>query len=475
MGKSRRRKGGGGGGGGGTSGDDWETASASGLSEFSVASYGRGEGNGAGASTTASYDDDPLEAVCEALYEKRASTRETALAGLVRFLQSAYRVDACMAWRDTLADRLLSSMRRGKAKEARLACQAAAALALTVGGADLAWVEASVRDFLPVLEQTMGGRAGGAPAVRAYGVLCYVGSEDHAVLQGCIERLARLACGGAKDGDVRAEAMAMVALLLSISVPVGRAARAVLSQYAHLFAAALDDGDVRVRSAAGDALAILRENFGEIFDEAAADLSDNGEASDAGSEDGEEGEREGKGEGKGEGGVDRNALCDKMSALATASWTDGATGKRMGRRERAAQRAAFRRILSAMGASDPSSWDGPSSPPRNGRDEVRRSNAQQRIGLVHGDCVVLERHGQRVAAAAMKAVFASGFQAHMQHNALMHQVFGYQPRTTKIHLSAVDKRMALSPNSAAKKHMTKQRNKGRRQKSAMNDEFYAQD
>jgi hypothetical protein len=63
----------------------------------------------------------------------------------------------------------------------------------------------------------------------------------------------------------------------------------------------------------------------------------------------------------------------------------------------------------------------------------------------------------------------------MQTNDLLHQIFNFQPRQEKIHLSQLEKKMMFSPNSAAKKSQTKETKKGRMQKSASNLDFYQED
>ncbi|PKA53643.1 hypothetical protein AXF42_Ash009139 [Apostasia shenzhenica] len=74
-----------------------------------------------------------LEKYLDALYEKRGSTRENALTGLVSAFEGNVLLDFIENRCITLLDQYLNSIKRGSAKEARLAARAIGLLALTVG------------------------------------------------------------------------------------------------------------------------------------------------------------------------------------------------------------------------------------------------------------------------------------------------------------------------------------------------------
>ncbi len=97
------------------------------------------------------YEENPLEYITEALYEKRAATREKALTGLVQYLRSSYRFEECESWKETLAERLAACVKKGKAKEATLACTAVALMVATLGQSSDGWTEQLVEEFLPLL------------------------------------------------------------------------------------------------------------------------------------------------------------------------------------------------------------------------------------------------------------------------------------------------------------------------------------
>ena len=115
--------------------DDWEVSSER---SFESSVNGDDYGNGDASAATA-YEENPLEYITEALYEKRAATREQALVGLTHYLRSSYRYDECERWKETLCERLAVSLKKGKAKEAHLACLSMALLVLTLGADE--WTE----------------------------------------------------------------------------------------------------------------------------------------------------------------------------------------------------------------------------------------------------------------------------------------------------------------------------------------------
>jgi hypothetical protein len=348
---------------------------------------------------------------------------------LTHYLRSSYRYDECESWKETLCERLAVSLKKGKAKEAHLACLAMALLVLTLGADE--WTEEAVTsEFLPLLQHKMVAAASPAAkvaAIRSLGVLCFVASSDSNVLQDCIEKVQKLFSSASKE--VRSESYTVLSLLMSISIPIGPEIVEHLLRYVQSFSKALGDESVEVRTAAGNALVVVNEVFGEI-------IQDNDE---------EKEEEEALVDGE---------LVERMSELATSSWSNASSGMRMNKREKANQRKAFRGLLDAMEGT---------------------GSKESKIKLKHGDVLVLDTQSLRVTASVFKSVLLNGFQVHMQTNDLLHQIFNFQPRQEKIHLSQLEKKMMFSPNSAAKKSQTKERKKGRMQKSASNLDFYQED
>eukprot|EP00216_Chloropicon_sp_CCMP2111_P006785 CAMPEP_0198239786 /NCGR_PEP_ID=MMETSP1446-20131203/5088_1 /TAXON_ID=1461542 ORGANISM="Unidentified sp, Strain CCMP2111" /NCGR_SAMPLE_ID=MMETSP1446 /ASSEMBLY_ACC=CAM_ASM_001112 /LENGTH=452 /DNA_ID=CAMNT_0043922423 /DNA_START=112 /DNA_END=1470 /DNA_ORIENTATION=+ len=418
-----------------------------------------------GEACSPNYEENPLEFICEALYEKRASVRESALKILVEFLRSSYRYGECDSWKDTLSQQLLSILRKGKAKEVDLASTSITLIVATLGASD--WTTGTVNEFLPMLQDTMLNTkqaAAKASATRAYGMLCYIGSDDSETLQTCIGHLTKLV--STANAAAKSEAFNMLALLLSVSAPVGSHISSRMSIYLQSFSKALDDESVEVRGAAGNALVVLNENFGDIFIEDESEDDDRVRFPQNGNETYSNGsaavqELSNGAEEKHLNGsrdaqkICKDALVDKMNQLATTSWGDESTGKRFNKKERSAQKSTFRHLLGALGGG--------------------AGFKEEKIKLKHGDALILESQSHRMVAAAFRTVFASGFQVHIQHNHLLHEIFGYEPRQEKVRLNATQKRMLLSPNSPFKKSQAQQRTKGRVQKNAAKLSFLSYD
>ena len=72
------------------------------------------------------------------------------------------------------------------------------------------------------------------------------------------------------------------------------------------------------------------------------------------------------------------------------------------------------------------------------------------------------RHADSRHPAAFRNLLADGFQAHLQHNALLHQIFNFQPREEPAErLTPDEKRLYRSPASAQSKSRTQQRKSDR--------------
>ena len=407
---------------------------------FSAASSRRNSWDLAAASTSDRGQDDdhdvftlkdnPLEFITEALFEKRAATREQALVSLVEYLRSSHRWDECEQWKETLGQRLLHSLKKGKGKETALAATALALVVVTLG-VDT-WTEALVQDALPVLLASL---RKGKETIRAAGILCFVATEDSVVLQKCIEQVHKASSISTSSSVVRTEAYMTLALLISVSVP-RQETLDVVETFVEGLTRALGDESIDVRAAAGNALVVIREVFGEILQQ----------------------EVQNEGGDEDDSQISSPSLSSKFSQMACTSWNDDSTGKRMNKRDRANQRRAFRSLLEAM------EEDGGTS-----------SSSDSKIKLKHGDVLVLDTQSLRVTAQVFKSLLAQGFQVHMQNNDLLHQIFNFVPRQEKIHLSQLEKKMMFSPNSAAKKKQTKERNRGRMQKNTIQqrlDDFY---
>ncbi|KAL6748877.1 hypothetical protein V8C86DRAFT_2866213 [Haematococcus lacustris] len=116
-------------------------------------------------------------------------------------------------------------------------------------------------------------------------------------------------------------------------------------------------------------------------------------------------------------------------------------GLRKSRRERSSLKAAFRAILKAV---------------ETGKPPVTK------VGLQAGDVLVVDSLAGHTQLAFFRRVLAGGFQAHLQHNPVLHTLFGFTPATSQpARLSALEKRLLKSPNSAGSRQRTHERRAAR--------------
>jgi hypothetical protein len=91
---------------------------------------------------------------------------------------------------------------------------------------------------------------------------------------------------------------------------------------------------------------------------------------------------------------------------------------------------------------------------------------QQRVRLQHGDTLVVSTLEGNLQLNSLRKFLAGGFQQHLQHNALLHGVFGFSPLQERGQkLSALEKRAAKGQNSAAVKGRSRDRDWERSAKS----------
>ncbi|KAK9836965.1 hypothetical protein WJX81_003040 [Elliptochloris bilobata] len=362
-------------------------------------------------------DEHPLERLIDALYEKRASTRERALEALAAFLESSYLPDDILDRRDTLLLLFVRSVRSGGAAEAAMAARALALLAINLGAGD-----ASERVFCearPALEKVAaaGSRAASAriAAVEALAVLAFIAGEEPDDVEGVLTLLAALWGVGAPA--VVAAALRGWALVASTLPGVGMGAEWVERSLAGL-EAGLHAGDVDVRGAAGEAIALLYHAAGLAAADASGedDLGSPGPATPPLA---------------GEDGGARAAGMEDVVARMRDLATNRGDASRRSKRERASLRSTFRGLCAAVEGGDA---------------------GETRVKLRHGDVLVVDTRAGRVQLDALRRLLGQGFQPHLLHNPLLHQVFNFEPRgQPSERLTRLEKRMFRSPAAEAVK------------------------
>lgn len=136
--------------------------------------------------------------------------------------------------------------------------------------------------------------------------------------------------------------------------------------------------------------------------------------------------------------------ANQMETLACMKDLSEARGPRLGKKQRASQKAAFRNLCNFI---------------ENGY--VRET----KIKLQYGDVLTLTSLQKHIQMDYLRSVFGSGFHRHLHENSIMHVVFGYHPRTGfETKSSTSDKKYTKSPHAWSRKIRNQTRDWERSQK-----------
>ncbi|PSC68232.1 Interferon-related developmental regulator 1 [Micractinium conductrix] len=454
--------------------------SLNGSLDYPGGSRASGGGRRGGRGADPDFDEELLEVdqfdvAVEQLYEKRATTREAALSTIVSLL-AQYGYDDCAFRQDTLTSLFLSSTRRGKEVEAALAAKALGLHVTTLGASTAS--EGIYQEAEPVLEPLiLSGKGGTArvAAIDALTMLCFVGAEGAADTLHTMATLWRVVMAGWKKAASAAAVVAALrswAFLLS-TVPTHRLDSHFVESYLGQLAQLLNGGDVEVRCAAGEAIALLwtmadlsslpesprpstqrSRNGSALCDTLAAmavgsppkaaapGANRGGEA--AAAEEGGGGEPaaaqqqqqqrptaaarqpdEGGEDDEDDEGVDSlEAIVERMRDLAK----NRGDASRLNKGDRAASRSTFRDLLAII--------EGEHVP-------------ETKIKLRHGDVLMVTGLLDNIRLNYLRAFLAEAFQAHMQANELLHEVFRFSPADEpEERLTPLEKRLFRSKSSS---------------------------
>eukprot|EP00850_Spirogloea_muscicola_P012163 SM000078S22022 [mRNA] locus=s78:52965:60875:+ [translate_table: standard] len=331
----------------------------------------------------------------DALYDKRASTREGGLRGIISALSSHVLTHYAETRLETLLQLFLTSVRRGVGPEVTLAARALGLLAVTLGAgdpADRVCAEATpllhkiAKQALPVGDRTA--------ALDAIALLNFVSSREQSELDESMGLMWQIGGGPESDQmlgsshaapEVRTAALSGWTLLLSTSSPaeITSQARSALPSLSSLLA----DNDLATRIAAGEAIALLYEAGGR----------------DAGEESSESTSQA--------GALSVEALDDKQAEVLEQMRDLSVEGnKRLSKKTRKEQHGSFRDLVSLI-------QDG--------------TVTETAVRLKNGDSLTLSTWREIIQLNALRQYLAEGFQKHLQENELLHQIFGFVPRASK--------------------------------------------
>ncbi|KAF5456116.1 hypothetical protein F2P56_025627 [Juglans regia] len=380
--------------------------------------------------------DSLLEQALDALYEKRGSTREKALASIIEAFNSSLQHEFLEKKFATLLHQCLNSVKRGSSKEISLASHAIGLLALTVGPGD------NARE---ILEESI------TPLSQAFKSV-----SDSLKISALLECLAIITFVGGNDSEETERSMQIMWQVVHpklgsnvvASKPSAAVITAVVSAWSFLLttmdgfslnpkhwqesisylSSLLDKDDRSVRIAAGEALALIFE-IGSV-EKFCGEAKSSNDGSIQGSK-----PREGFSHIQGLKGK----IINQVKNLSAEAGGRGSAKKDLN-----SQRNLFRDILEFF-------------------EDGYCPEISVKIG---GESLQTSSWSQLIQLNFLKRFLGGGFVKHMQENEFLHDVFGFTPKKKHLlddehRISSAEKRMYRSPNSVLNKARTQLLNKQR--------------
>eukprot|EP00250_Pteridium_aquilinum_P008121 c17692_g1_i1 orf=493-1806(+) len=374
-----------------------------------------------------------LDGFIDALYEKRAKTREEGLKGLVHALKSNVLTEVVDTKYETMLHLCIGSVKKGAGSEIAFASQVIGLVAVTSGAGDIAQqilTEASAH-LIKAAKFGSDSKARIA-ALEALALACFVGSSNSEVTEEVMDVLLQIskrkgnshpdkALGMSRPSpEVRAAALSAWTFLLT-EIPATRIIDHHMSKCSSILLSLLENDEQAVCIASGEAIAVFfemknmfkSEYTSTLQDPAAKDVSslwkkhfDN-----------------------------KEELIEHIRGLASAAGGKGQANKK-------SQRSSFKEILSV----------------------VQGEPVGASVKLQQGDVLTLDSWVQMIQLKFLTGVLAEGLQKHLQENTLLHEIFGFIPHQGKHKtLTSTEKRMYMSPNSILSKARTQNLNRRRSQ------------
>ncbi|CAI0393417.1 unnamed protein product [Linum tenue] len=373
--------------------------------------------------------DNLLDQALDALYEKRSTTRERALASIVEAFNTNLQHEFVEKKFATLLHQCVSCIKKGSSKEIALASHAIGLLALTVGFKDNTH-EIFEELIAPISQSLKSGsdslrRVALVECLAIVTFICGNGPEETEQSMLIMWQLVRPKLGpnvvGVKPSSPVITAVASAWAFLLTSMDGWTLNPKDWQECISYFSSLLDKEDRTVRIAAGEALALIFE-MGCLEKFAA-------EAFESSAQDGNKSYAHVQGL--------KRKILDQVKDLAAE-----AGGKGSAKKDLNSQRNLFRDILDYLEGGD--------SP-----------EVSMKIG---GDSFQTSTWHQLVQLNFLKHFLGGGFVKHMQDNECLHEVFGFAPKKKQgadAQMSSGDKRMFRSPNSFLNKARTQYMNKQR--------------
>ncbi|XP_011654151.1 interferon-related developmental regulator 1 isoform X1 [Cucumis sativus] len=397
-----------------------------------------------------------LDQALDALYEKRGSTREKALASIVENLGNNLQYQFVEKKFATLLHQCLNCIKKGSSKEISLASHVIGLLALTVGEGDNA--REILSESIPSISQALksGSESSKISLLECLAIITFVGGNDIEEIERSLQLMWQVVIP--KLGQnvfphafslvvaVRQSAAIITAMVSSWSFVLTTMDGLKLNskdwqESISFLSSLLDKDDRAVRIAAGEALALIFE-IG-ILEKFSAETK--------GSTDGSTLE----GSKPREWFIHIQGLKGKiLNQVKNLSMEAG--GKGSAKKDLNSQRNTFRDILEFF-------------------EYGYCPETSMKIG---GDLLQTSTWTQLIQLNFVKHFLGGGFVKHMQENEFLHDVFGFTPKKkfpldSEHRISTAEKRMFKSPNSIVNKARTQHLNKQRMLVEGRNIGHYA--
>ncbi|XVE95024.1 hypothetical protein REPUB_Repub02eG0060400 [Reevesia pubescens] len=379
--------------------------------------------------------DSLLDEAVDALYEKRGSTREKALAVIIEAFNSDLQHQFVEKKFATLLHQCLNSIKKGSSDEISLASHTIGLLAITVGPGDNAR-EILEESMVPLSQAFKSGSESSkiASLLECLAVITFVGGNDPEETEKAMQIMWQLVHPklGSNVITVKPSAAVITAVvsawLFLLTTMDGCGLSPKLWQESITYLSSLLDKDNRsVRIAAGEALAVIFE-MGS-FEKFAAEAKGSSDSSVSGHK-----SKEGFSHIQGLKGKILNQVRDLSVE---------AGGKGSAKKDLNNQRNLFKDVLEFL-------------------EDGYSPETSTKIG---GDSLQTSRWSQMIQLNFLRRFLGGGFTKHMQENEFLQDVFGFTPKRRNLigseHISNSEKRMYKSPNSVLKKARTQLLNKQR--------------
>ncbi|XP_047955468.1 interferon-related developmental regulator 1-like [Salvia hispanica] len=385
-----------------------------------------------------------LDLYLDALYEKRGSTRENALASTIEVFNNSIQHEFTEHKFATLLHQCLNSIKKGSPKEVALACHVIGLLALTAGSGEKAReiLEESVSPISEALKSTFETSII-LSLLACLAVITFVGGEEAEHAEKSMQIMWQVAHPKLGSNVVAAKPPAAVIsmvvtawsfLLTTVDERVlnPRTWQDSLSFLSTL----LDKNDRSVRIAAGEALALIFEKGSpEKF--------------------------------CGESKVSGHHTCIEGDSSRKIMFVNGLKTKVINQMKDLSAEAGGK-------GSAKKDLNNQRNKLHDVVDFLENGHAPETSTKIGHELLHTSSWSQMIQLNFLKHFLAGGFVKHMHENPFLHDVFDFTPEIKLDHrMSAVEKRMYKSPNSALNKARTQFLNKQRTISKEKHDGYYA--